>query len=165
LTLIITINNNIKKHRFMERHEFLSKFGIGLVAVCTGCSLVSCGGKGSNPGPATGGGTPAPPKGSGNLFSIDLSTQLTAIGASMVQQGVILVRTAAGNTEASFTAVQVACTHQGTSINYNTAQGIFICPLHGSEFSKTGAVVQGPAALPLQEYTVLVNGDTLTVTS
>lgn len=149
----------------MERQEFLSKLGIGLVAVCAGCSLVSCGGKSNNPGPSTGNATPPPGKGSGNLFSADLNTQLANIGDSMVQQGVILVRIASGNTAAAFTAVQVACTHQGNSIGYNTGQGIFICPAHGSEFSKTGAVVQGPAASPLQKYTVTITGGTLTVSA
>lgn len=149
----------------MERQEFLSKLGIGLVAVCAGCSLVSCGGKSNNPGPSTGGTTLPPAKGSGNLFSADLNTQLANIGDSIVQQGVILVRIASGNTAAAFTAVQVACTHQGNSIGYNTGQGIFICPAHGSEFSKTGAVVLGPAALPLQKYTVTITGGTLTVSA
>lgn len=149
----------------MERQEFLSKFGIGLVAVCAGCSLVSCGGKSNNPGPSTGGGAPPPTKGAGNLFSTDLNTQLVNIGDSTVQQGVILVRIASGNTADVFTAVQVACTHQGNSIGYNAGQGIFICPAHGSEFSKTGAVVQGPAALPLQKYTITITGSTLTVSA
>ena len=149
----------------MERQEFLSKLGIGLVAVCAGCSLVSCGGKSNNPGPSTGGGTPPPIKGSGTIFSADLSSQLPNIGDSIVQQGVILVRIASGNEAASFTAVQVACTHQGNSIGYNTSQGIFICPAHGSEFNKTGAVLVGPAALPLQKYAVIVNGTSLTVTA
>ena len=148
----------------MERQEFLSKLGIGLAAVCAGCSLVACGGKSSNPSPS--GNAPTPPaKGSGNLFTADLNTQLPNVGDSVVQQGVILVRLSAGNTADAFTAVQVACTHQGNSIGYNTGQGIFICPAHGSEFSKTGAVVQGPAALPLQKYTVTVTGSTLTVSA
>jgi Rieske Fe-S protein len=151
----------------MERQEFLSKLGIGLIAACAGCSLVSCGGSGksSDPGPSTGGGAPHPTPGSGNIFTADLSSQLSNIGDSIVQQGVILVRIAAGNTAASFTAVQVACTHQGTSIGYNKGQGLFICPLHGSEFSKTGAVLQGPASSPLQEYTVVVSGTSLTVSA
>lgn len=148
----------------MERQEFLSKLGIGLVAVCAGCS-VSCGGKSNNPGPSTGGGVPPPGKGSGILFSADLSTELTNIGDSIVQQGVILVRIATGNIAGSFTAVEVTCTHQGNSIGYNIGKGIFICPAHGSEFSKTGAVLVGPAALPLQEYTVMVNSTSLTVSA
>ncbi|MBV8389389.1 MAG: Rieske 2Fe-2S domain-containing protein [Mucilaginibacter sp.] len=150
----------------MERQEFLSKLGIGLMAVCAGCSLVACGGKSSNPGPSTGGSyTPPPSKGSGNLFTADLNTQLVNVGDSVTQQGVILVRINSGNTANDFTAVQVACTHQGNSIGYNNGQGIFICPAHGSEFSKTGAVLQGPATLPLQRYTVTISGSTLTVSA
>jgi cytochrome b6-f complex iron-sulfur subunit len=37
--------------------------------------------------------------------------------------------------------------------------------LHGSEFSKTGAVIVGPAALPLQRYNVAVDGNNLTVSA
>lgn len=146
----------------MERNEFLSKFGIGLVAVCAGCSLASCGGsKGSNPTPAPS----SPAAGSGPVFTADLNSELTAIGQSKMGSGVILVRLAAGNVASSFTAVQVACTHEGTAINYNTQQGIFICPLHGSEFNTSGAVLMGPAALPLQKYTVSIAGTTLTVSA
>jgi cytochrome b6-f complex iron-sulfur subunit len=144
----------------MERQEFLAKLGIGLAAACAGCSLVSCGGsKSSNPAPSP------PAKGMGNLFAVDLGNQLVNVGDATVEQGIILVRIAAGNTADAFTAVQVACTHQGNSIGYNVAQGIFICPAHGSEFSKSGAVLQGPATLPLHQYTVTINGTTLTVSA
>ncbi len=148
----------------MERGEFISKLGIGMVAVCAGCGIASCssGSKNSNPAPAQP--TP-PPAGTGNLFTADLNTELLNIGDSKIMNQVILVRLAASNVSASFTAVQVACTHQGTSIAYNAGQGIFICPLHGSEFSKTGQVVQGPAAAPLQRYTVTINNNVLTVSA
>src|SRR4051812_49256332 len=125
----------------MERDEFLTKFGISVLAVCTGCGFASCGSKSDSPTPPTPSG---PAKGSGNVFSVDLASELTTVGASKTASGVILARVAAGNTASSFTAVQVACTHEGTSINYNNSQGIFICPLHGSQFSKTGSVLQGP---------------------
>ncbi|TSD63445.1 Rieske (2Fe-2S) protein [Inquilinus sp. KBS0705] len=148
----------------MERQEFLAKLGITMAAVCTGCSLVGCGGSKSNdPGPSTGGGVTPPPPGSGAVFSVNLDSDLQAVGSSKVSNGVILVRLAAGSTAAAFTAVQVACTHQGTNINYNTAQGIFICPNHGSEFNTSGAVVMGPASAALKHYTVVVDGSTLTV--
>ena len=148
----------------MERQEFLAKLGIGLAVVCTGCSLASCGGsKSSDPNP-TPGGTP-PPTGSGNLFTLDLANQLPNVGDSKVTSGVILVRIAADNVASSFTAVQVACTHQGTAIDYNTGQGIFICPLHGSEFSKTGQVLLGPAALPLHKYTVSIDANNVLTVS
>jgi len=148
----------------MERQEFLAKLGITVAAVCTGC-LVGCGSKGSDPGPgpSTGGGVKPPTPGSGNVFSVNLDSELTAVGSSTVSNGVILVRTKAGNTADAFTAVQVACTHQGTNINYNTAQGKFICPNHGSQFSTTGAVLLGPAETALKHYTVAVDGSTLNV--
>lgn len=152
----------------MERSEFLAKFGITMAAVCAGCGLAACGSKGSDPSPGgvdVGGATPPPTTGSGNLFTVDLGSQLTSIGSSKSQSGVIIVRIADGNDPGSFTAVQVACTHQGTAINYNTSQQKFICPAHGSEFSKSGAVLVGPASTSLHRYTVSVDGTTLTVSA
>lgn len=152
----------------MERAEFLSKFGLGLAAVCAGCSLASCGSKSSDPSPGggtVGGALPPPVSGSGNLFTVDLSGKLMNIGDSVVSNGVIVVRLASGNLPASFTAVQVACTHQGTAIAYNQGEHRFICPAHGSEFSDSGQVLAGPAALALHVYTVSVDNTMLTVSS
>jgi cytochrome b6-f complex iron-sulfur subunit len=150
----------------MDRSEFLAKFGLGMAAVCAGCALASCGSKSGDASPVVvGGAPPPPPQGGGNLFTLDLTSQLTDVGQSKVQQGVIIVRIADGNDPGSFTAVQVSCTHQGTAIGYNSAQRIFICPAHGSEFSNSGAVLVGPASSPLHQYTVSVDGNVLTVAS
>ncbi|WP_448701608.1 ubiquinol-cytochrome c reductase iron-sulfur subunit [Mucilaginibacter sp. AW1-3] len=145
----------------MERQEFLSKLGIGVAAVCVGCAFGSC----SKGGDAKASGSGAPAAGSGTVFTADLGSELTGVGQTKAANGVILVRLAAGNVASSFTAVQIACTHEGTSINYNTSQGIFICPNHGSEFSTGGSVILGPAAAPLQKYAVSISGNTLTVTA
>jgi cytochrome b6-f complex iron-sulfur subunit len=144
----------------MERTEFLSKLGIGALAACMGCGLVSCS-KGGNANPS-GNNTTTPP--AGTTFSVDLNSELTSVGDSKVSNGIILVRLATGNAVSSFTAVQVACTHEGTAINYNNSQGLFICPLHGSEFSKSGSLIQGPATSSLKQYAVAIAGSTLTVT-
>lgn len=143
----------------MERQEFLSKLGIGVAAVCVGCAFASCS-KGNS---GSSGGSGAPAQGSGPVFTADLNSELTTVGQNKVSNGIILVRIATGNVVSSFTAVQVACTHEGNSINYNTAQGIFICPAHGSEFNTSGGVLLGPAATNLQKYTVSITGTTLTV--
>jgi cytochrome b6-f complex iron-sulfur subunit len=146
----------------MEREEFLSKLGIGVLAVCTGCSLVGCSTNGAKQGdPIPNQNAPVP--GSGAIFSTDLNAELSAVGASKISNGIILVRIGAGNVASSFTAVQVACTHEGTTIAYNNGQSRFICPLHGSQFSQTGQVILGPAAVSLQKYTVNITGNTLTV--
>jgi cytochrome b6-f complex iron-sulfur subunit len=145
----------------MERHEFLAKFGISMAAVCAGCSLIGCGSKGNDPSP--GGGTPPPAPGSGNVFSVNLDTDLQSVGSSKISNGIILVRLAAGVAASAFTAVQVACTHEGTSINYNTNQGIFICPNHGSEFNTSGGVVLWPATSARRNYNQNVAGSTVKV--
>jgi cytochrome b6-f complex iron-sulfur subunit len=147
----------------MERNEFLAKLGIGALGVCMGSCLAACSKGDSNPSPGNNNNNNPPPT-PGTTFTADLNSSLTNIGDTKVSNGIILARVAAGNTASSFTAVQVACTHEGTSINYNNGQGVFICPLHGSIFSKTGTVVQGPATTALKQYAISITGTTLTVT-
>lgn len=145
----------------MKRTEFLSTLGIGLAAACTGC-LASCG-KGGEAQP--GGGVIAPPvPPSGVNFNLDLNTDIKSVGESKINSGVIVVRIAAGSVPASFTAVQVACSHEGTSIGYNGTQGNFVCPNHGSVFNNSGVVTTGPATINLKKYTIAITGTVLTVT-
>jgi Rieske Fe-S protein len=42
------------------------------------------------------------------------------------------------------------CTHLGCQID-RVADGVLICPCHGSRFRRDGRVVSGPAASPLAE--------------
>ncbi len=152
----------------MERKEFLSKLGISLAAVCAGCSMASCGSTPKQDDPTPSNGTGNTGAGSNNgtgLLSADLATELKNAGEFKVANGIILVRLTQGSTLSAFTAVQVACTHQGVSINWNSAQGKFICPAHGSQFNAQGAVLQGPATLALKEYQVNITGNNLTVTA
>ncbi|MBU6428041.1 MAG: Rieske (2Fe-2S) protein, partial [Cyanobacteria bacterium REEB65] len=37
------------------------------------------------------------------------------------------------------------CPHQGCAVNWDGADGIFLCPCHGSQFDSTGNLLQGPA--------------------
>lgn len=145
----------------MKRTEFLSTLGIGLAAACTGC-LAACGKDGdATPG---GGTTQPPPSPAGVNFNLDLNSDIKSVGDSKTANGVIVVRLAATNVVASFTAVQVACTHQGTSIEYKTAQGNFVCPNHGSIFTTAGTVTTGPATANLKKYSIAITGSVLTVT-
>ena len=95
-------------------------------------------------------------------ITVDLATKLLTTNSYVYSNGVIIARTASGNTASSFVAVAQACTHAGTSVVYQSS-GKFHCPNHGAEFNTSGAVTQGPATQSLKKYTVAVSGTTLTV--
>lgn len=144
----------------MERRQFLGNLSGPVLAACAVCmGACSKGGDSSTPGT----GVVVTPPANANI-TVNLATNLLSVGSSVVQDGVIIVRLATGNTPSSFTAVQVACTHEGTSINFNSASNQFVCPNHGSTFNTSGGVTLGPAAKALKQYTVSITGSTLTVT-
>ena len=135
----------------MERSKFLKVLGSGAVLACTGC-LASCSSK-SDPTPT-------------NVnFTLDLSlpenAALATVGGSLSKSGVILARLST----TAFAAVSIACTHEGTSVTYQTAQQNFFCPNHGSKFDKSGTVLNGPASKALQKYNTELTGNSLRVFS
>lgn len=62
-----------------------------------------------------------------------------------------------------FVALSAVCTHQGCIISYNHAAGNFPCPCHGSVFSPTGSVLQGPATVAVKRFPVTREGNILTI--
>jgi cytochrome b6-f complex iron-sulfur subunit len=131
----------------ITRKDFLRSMGLGgsaLLAV-----LASCKNEGDVVIPAGG-------------ITVDLATNLLTTNSYVYSNGIIIARTALGNTASSFVAVAQACTHAGTTVVFQNG-GKFYCPNHGAEFNTSGAVTKGPATKSLKKYTVAVSGTILTI--
>ena len=147
----------------MKRQEFIHLFGFGAAMVLSGC-LGSCASKTDDPKPA-----PAPGPGTGAIdFTLDLAAPANArlndpaLGYVYGANGqVIVAKTVAG----TYVALAAACTHQGTTVVFQTSSDGFYCPGHGSLFTNGGAVVIGPAAIALRKYTVTQTGMLLRITA
>ena len=138
------------------RREVL--YTIGLAAAVT--SIPGCTSDGGDGNVATGNGAVC---GSNLCFNISDNPDLEAVG------GIALFTQATGKkilvqrTDAGFTALSAICTHAGCTVNFNGTDK-FNCPCHGSSFnSETGAVINGPAATPLKNFTTTVAGDEVTI--
>jgi Rieske Fe-S protein len=62
-------------------------------------------------------------------------------------------------TAEKYHALWMECTHQGTELQVFGAR--LQCPAHGSEFTLTGDVQNGPADRPLRTFTTLLTEQTL----
>src|SRR5262249_5184690 len=67
----------------------------------------------------------------------------------------------AKQSDGSYLALRMYCTHRGCSIN--AAPDKFVCPCHGSEFSFHGDVLKGPATQPLISLPVTADQNNVTV--
>ena len=147
------------KTPFMERRQFIERLTAPVAVACVTCMGMGCSKSSDTPN----NNAPAPPP-SNVSFSINLNSQLTTVGSSLSQNGVVVARLAAANVAGSFVAVQESCTHQGTSIAFIASSTTFICPNHGAIFNTSGSNIGGQSTSALKVYAVAVSGTTLTVT-
>lgn len=97
-----------------------------------------------------------------NVLIIDLTdnkySSLNEAGGFVVENDIIIFNTGDG-----FSALSNVCTHNGCRVSYSHGNGNLPCPCHGSVFSTTGAVVEGPADSALKNYPIAQEGDILTI--
>jgi len=97
-----------------------------------------------------------------NTLTIDLNSEkysdLGSAGGSVKEGDIIII-----NTEAGFIALSNICTHQGCVVSYDSEENKLPCPCHGSVFSTSGSVLEGPANAPLKKYELTQEGDILTI--
>ena len=155
----------------MERKEFLNLVGISVGAVILQNCMSGCS-KGYEPAPmvvppvtppTTGGGTTTVSGLTGNNslskggidFTVDITAKdfeaLKTNGQAVVSGDVIIARTKTGD----FLAVEKACTHQGTTVDFVSDNSTFKCNNHGSIFDSSGSVTNGPASRALKKYNAI----------
>jgi cytochrome b6-f complex iron-sulfur subunit len=143
----------------MDRKEFLTQMGLTSAAIFAGACLGGC----SKDDGGSGGGVTPPP--ATVDFTINLAdaanNALGTAGGYIYQGGIIVARTLANQ----YIAVSQACTHEGTSVEFQGGNDRFFCPNHGSTFSTSGAVTNGPAGRALKKYNTSLTGTSLRVFS
>ncbi len=137
----------------MERREFLSVVGIGAAAAACSYCLSGC---------------TVPDQGITSPTNVDFTLDLTNaaystlknVGGYVYNAGVIVAHASSG-----YIAVSSACTHQGNAVIFDGTNNLFYCPAHGSRFTTTGAVINGPATSALGRYNTTLTGNSLRVYS
>jgi Rieske Fe-S protein len=88
--------------------------------------------------------------GSGVRVNVAGSPLADVGGAALVEStaGVFLV---ARTSASAFTAIEAVCTHEGCTIT-GADGATYVCPCHGSRYSRSGQVLQGPATASLRQY-------------
>ncbi len=134
----------------MDRKQFLSEMGLGAAGLFVMSCLGGCSKSGSTPVASSD-------------FTIDLnaasSLPLKSLGGYIYMNGIIVAQTLAGK----YIAVSQSCTHEGITVTYDSTGDRFYCPAHGSVFSDSGAVVNGPAGSSLREFNTSLTGNSLRV--
>lgn len=88
----------------------------------------------------------------------DTYSKLTSTGGYIIKDNIIVINTGDG-----FIALSSVCTHQGCAVSYDHDATNLPCPCHGSVFSTSGSVLNGPAGSPLKKFEVQQVGDILTI--
>ena len=135
----------------MDRKEFIQLVGANAGLMLISACFSRCSDNNAFPAPPT------------NVdFTVDTSTgALAQNGGSITNHGIIVARTLTG----TFMAVSAACTHQGTTLQFQANNHRFYCFTHGSAFNELGAVTHGPASQSLRQYQTSLTGTSLRVFS
>ena len=126
---------------------------------------------------ACGGGSSSPTSPSGMASALDRvagrftgpGVQVTVAGSPLAAAGgAVLVESTAGvsllarTAESAFSALEAVCTHEGCTVN-GAAGDIYVCPCHGSRYTRSGQVVNGPATAALRQYRTTVADGVVTI--
>ena len=127
--------------------------GLPLLAACSGDSDET-----ATDSPSAGGSASGSPAGKGTALGAAADVPVGG-GVVFKEQKVVVTQPAKGD----FKGFSAICTHQGCPVG-SVADGVIMCPCHGSAFSiEDGSVQDGPATKPLGAVEVKVKGGEITV--
>jgi len=155
----------------VSRREFLKAFATGsAVLACGGALATLVAACSSN---ASDSSTQAPLTGAREQITLASVPQLQTVGRFLRRafpernngRDVLIVRVAQSGTDA-FRTASVVCTHLQCNVE-NPQGSSVVCLCHGSRFSVSGsnfgAVLNGPATLPLQTFPTSFDGSVITI--
>ena len=174
-------NCNISEDVDSSKRDFIKRATAITVIGGTAFILEACGGGGSPTGPEdnSGGGDNGGGGDTGynydattGTITIDISkihTTLQTVGTGIAlapsitfdDRGIIVLRTSTQ----SVRALSRRCTHQGNTVNIDSANNNLLCPSHDSVFDFNGNVVSGPATSSLTQYSASFSVTIITITS
>jgi len=98
--------------------------------------------------------------GSGGGTALAKTSDIPEGGGKIFKDKSVVVTQPASGT---YKAFSTRCPHAGCAVS-SIANGVIVCPCHGSEFSVTdGSVKKGPATTGLTAADVTVSGDSITL--
>jgi len=135
--------------------------GVGGVAAAG--LLTACGGATPAPAPAPAAPAPAAPSAepsaatSGGATLAAASSIPVGGGTVFADKDVVVTQPTAGE----YKAFSATCTHQGCKVK-SVADGVIVCPCHGSKFAiADGSVASGPAKSPRPAKSVTEEGGSI----
>ena len=140
----------------MERKEFIKKFAVGgSILLTTPILFNSCSDDDDDE-------DLVPTNPDEVVINLDAtsSADLATVGGFIYSGNIIVFRTG----DNAYLALSKLCTHSQCTVTYNHAADNVPCPCHGSKFSTTGVVLNGPAASALKKYNVKLEGSSLIIT-
>jgi Rieske Fe-S protein len=126
----------------MNRKEFLLNCGLCILTSCAGTKYVS-----------------APIEGDSLLIPLQsfLDKKYIVAHNDQLEYPICIYKFS----ENDYKALWMKCTHQGTELQVFGDR--LQCPAHGSEFTNTGEVQNGPADMPLRTFNVSVSDNGIKV--
>ena len=161
-------DNNINAliNNYCNRREFVKDALTGIGTVAFGSFIITNQSSCSDSGPT------APSDNNGETsITVDLSLSensgLLTVGGALAlaaneldSSGMLLYR----QSESTVKVYSRNCTHAGCTIGGFSSSGISSCQCHGSMFDTNGNVINGPAAIPLNQYSATISEDIVTIT-